>query len=304
MLFVVTFLVVVLVGGWQFAHRTSPLVRRWSPSSFPRRAAGSLSVLDSGPTHRPPDEVLVILHGLGATGAYFGAFYDGLSRDRRVVIADLLGFGHSLDEDRRDFTVRDHVDALDEALAVLGLSDARVVVAAHSMSAAVALVWANENSDRVGHVYLWGPPIYPSEAAARSVAKEYGPMARLFLLETGWAERACRLSCANRDVSGQLMALASPRWPTALSRAASRHTWDAYHGSLHALVLDVDWTEALPAQVPVTIFRGTDDTIGDREFTRKVAGEAHIVDVPDGDHHLALRRPDLLFDALRRFDTL
>ena len=134
MFLMTTAMVVVLVAAWQIAHRTSPLVRRWAPSSFPRRAAGPLSVLDSGSiTRRGDEEVVVLLHGLGATGTYFGAFYDGLSRDRRVVIVDLLGFGYSLDEKRRDFGVDAHVGALDDALAALGLGEARVVLAAHSM---------------------------------------------------------------------------------------------------------------------------------------------------------------------------
>ena len=148
--------------AWQVVYRTSPLVRRWNPSSFPRRAAGPLSVLESGATGRPNEEVLILLHGLGATGDYFGAFYDGLSRQRRVVIIDLLGFGHSLDEARTNFTADAHVGAIDQTLDALGLTGSKVVIAAHSMSTAIALTWADRNRHRAQHVYLWGPPIYPA----------------------------------------------------------------------------------------------------------------------------------------------
>lgn len=286
------------IGLWQAIHRASPLVRRWHHSSFPRRAAGSLSVLDSGATGRDDEQVLILLHGLGATGNYFGAFYDGLSRRRRVVIVDLLGFGHSMDEQRSDFGLDDHVDALDDALDALGLSASQVVLAAHSMSAVVALTWADRHRERTGHVYLWGPPIYADAVAARSVAKGHGVMGRLFLLDTRWAERACRLNCANRELSGAMMALAAPRWPVPVSSDASQHTWDAYHLSLRGLVLDVDWSCVLPANVPVTVFHGADDPIGDSVLTASLVGEANVVTVAGADHHVALQHPELLFDAL------
>ncbi|MEP1124667.1 MAG: alpha/beta fold hydrolase [Ilumatobacter sp.] len=291
-------LVAAAVVCWQAMHRSSSLVRRWGPSAFPRRGAGPLSVLDSGTTGRDDERTIVFLHGLGATGDYFGAFYDGLSRRNRVVIIDLLGFGHSLDETRSEFGIDDHVAALDAALDSLGVTDQPVVLAAHSMSTAIALTWADRNSERTGHVYLWGPPIYPDDVAAQAVAKEYGPMGRLFALDAKWAERACRLSCSNRDVSGRVMALMAPRWPTQISRVAGRHTWEAYHLSLRNLIFEFDWSRVLPAGVPVTVFHGANDPIGDQAHIAKMIGRAKIAEVPGADHHVALQHPQLLFDAL------
>ena len=290
-------------AAWQAVHRSSPLVRRWEPSAFRRRVAGPLSVLDSGPSGRPGDEVLVLLHGLGAAGDYFGAFYDGLSDQRRVLIFDVLGFGHSLDEERDSFGVEDHVGALDQALDSLGLGSSEVVLAAHSLSSAIALSWADQNSERTKHVYLWGAPIYRGATAAESVGKEYGPMGRLFVLDTKWAERACRFNCANRALSGRLMAMMAPRWPTQVSSDAALHTWAAYHQSLRGLILDFAWTRVLPASCPVTFFHGVDDPLGDQDYIRELAGRAEIIDVANADHHIALQRPDLLaraFDSLER----
>ncbi len=240
---------------------------------------------------------MVLLHGLGATSDYFGGFYDGLSRRRRVVIMDLLGFGRSLDEDRTSFGIDDHVDAIDAALDSLGVGDRSVVLAAHSMSTAIALSWADRHRDRTRHVYLWGPPIYPNESAARSVANEYGLMARLFALDTRWAEKACRISCMHRDVSGRLMALMAPRWPVEVSIDASQHTWAAYHLSLRNLILEFDWSQVLPASFPITIFHGTHDPIGDPQHIAKLARNATIIRVPGAGHHVALQHPELLYDA-------
>ncbi|MGB7425184.1 MAG: alpha/beta hydrolase [Ornithinimicrobium sp.] len=298
MLLTAVLLAAVAVSGWQIIHRSSPLVRQWSHSSFPRRRAGPLSVRDSGTTGGEGEQVLVLLHGLGATGDYFGAFYDGLARQRRVVIVDLLGFGGSLDEDRTEFAIEDHVAAIDQALDALGVGAIDVVLAAHSMSTAIALTWADRHRERTAHVYLWGAPIYPSDTAAESVGKEYGLMGRLFVLDTRWAQWACRLNCLDRDVSGRMMVAMAPRWPSRLSSDAAHHTWEAYHQSLRSLILDFKWTTVLPASCPVTFFSGADDPIGDKSYIAQVAGRAKIVEVPSADHHVALQHPELLANAL------
>ena len=166
------------------------------------------------------------------------------------------------------------------------------------MGTGVALTWANRHPDRVDEVVLWGPPVYRSESDAREVGAEYGVMARVFLLDTAWAERACRASCSNRTVSGQMMALIAPRWPTRVSRGASQHIWEAYRQSLTTLVLAFDWSTVLPAQVPVTIFHGVDDRIGDQGFLADLIEDSDLIVVPGGGHHLALTHRELLYDTL------
>lgn len=293
-------LVVGAIAAWQVVHRSSALVRRWHCSSFQRRAAGPLSVLDSGSTDRDDEEVVVLLHGLGATGDYFGAFYDGLSRRRRVIIVDLLGFGHSIDEEQQYFEVRDHVEALDEALRHLGLDESTVIMAAHSTSSAVALSWGNANSARVRRVFLWGPPVYREGSAARAAARNLGPMARLSINEAGWSQRLYRFSCDHREFSAQVLALLAPRWPTELCSDGVRNTCESFDSSMGSLLLDVEWARLLPASVPLTIFHGADDPIGDRAAIAELCVDANIVSVADADHHVALQQPQLLFDAIEQ----
>lgn len=286
---------------WQVLHRTSPLVQRWTPSTLPQRDADSLSVRDSGPPSTPGDRpTLLLLHGLGATGDYFGGVYDSIAASRRVVVPDLLGFGASLDKNRTDFSLAAHLDALDRALDALELGNSKLVLAAHSMAAAIALSWAQRHPDRIDHVYLWGPPIFADTNRARAVGANFGLMSRLLLMDTAVAEWACRLNCANRDLSGRLMSLLAPRWPTAISRDASQHTWDAYQGSLRSLVLDIDWHELLPASAPFTIWRSTDDAIGDHDHITGLNGTRSVTLVAGAGHHVALQRPDLLIDAVDR----
>lgn len=301
---VVVLLAVAIISliVWEVMQRRSPLVKVWNPSSFPGRVTGGLGMLEGGSpsdrlgAHDP--EVVVLLHGLGATADYFGDIYEGIAIDHRLVMPDLLGFGRSLDEQRTDFGIDAHVDAIDGMLESLGLGGSRVMIAAHSMGSAVALAWAARHPDRATGVVLWGPPVYASADAAQHIGDEVGGMSKLLIADNDWSRRLCRLNCEHRRAAGWLMAAASPRWPTDVSRRASLHTWEAFDTSLHELVLDVNWRQLFSVDAPVTIFRGVDDTIGDRAHLSSVARHATIVDVDGADHHVALTHPNLLFDLL------
>jgi pimeloyl-ACP methyl ester carboxylesterase len=215
-----------------------------------------------------------------------------------VILIDLLGFGGSLDEIRSDFSLEAHVKALDEAFDALGLESSRLILAAHSMGAALALTWATRHAHRVARVVLWGAPVYDTESDARNSGADYGGFARLFLLDTTWAESTCHVSCRHRTASGRAMALIAPRWPIPVSTSASRHTWDSYQQSLNELVLKFDWAAVLPGAVGVTIFRGTNDPIGDRAYIANLVERSDLIDVTGGDHHIALTNPELLCDLL------
>ena len=301
---VVFLLVVVIVSllTWEFVHRRSDVVRIWNPSSFPGRITGGLGMLEGGDVsdrlraHEP--EAIVLLHGLGATSDYFGDVYEGLANTHRLVMPDLLGFGRSLDERRRDFGLDAHVDAVDGALESIGLGRARVFVAAHSMGSAVALAWAGRHPERTTGVALWAPPVYADADEARRVGDDAGGMARLLFADQEWSQRICRWSCDHRNAAGWVMAAGSPRFPVDVSRRAALHSWEAFDGSLRSLVLSADWRRLFDVEAPVTVFRGTDDEIGDRDALTAVAGGATVVDVEGADHHVALTHSHLLFDLL------
>lgn len=270
-------------GAWAGVHASAPAVRAWSPSRLPRRRVGRLAIADAG-----AGDVVLLLHGLGATGDYFGSLYDDLSRTHRLLIPDLLGFGRSLDDQCHDFSPTAHVDALDDVLDALGLLTASVTVAAHSMGSAVALLWAQRHPERANGVVLFAPPAYRSALAARRAVGSAGPMARLFLLDTGWAHVLCRLSCSNRTLSGIAMAAASPCLPVTVTRQASLHTWDAYRQSISGLVLDADWSSLLSIEVPLTIVRGLNDHIGERRYLAEVSPHATFKEIEGAGHHLAI----------------
>ncbi len=290
----------VSAGLWAALHRSSPVVRAWRQPQLPGRRVDALYARTGG----TGDEAVLLLHGLVATGDFFGADFESLTDRAHLLVPDLLGFGRSLDESRSTFNVRDHLDALDELVDEAGLSDAMWTLGAHSMGSAVALQWAARHPTQVRRVVCWGAPIYAGAETVRAKMSE-SIMARLFVLDTQWAKRACSVSCRHRKLAGWLSAAAEPALPIPISRSVPLHTWPAYRDAMRHLVTRTDWGSLLGAadanNVAVHLVWGTNDSIGDRALAATLTSthdRATISIVPGADHHLPLTHPSLCRDQL------
>lgn len=283
---------------WIAAHARSAAVRRWELSSLPRMHVGALScrVGGTGATGA------LLLHGLIATGDVFGTTADTLARSRVVVVPDLLGFGHSLDEDRDDFGTSQHLTAIDAVVAG-ALGDRPLLIAAHSMGSTLALRWAALHPDRVEQVICLGPPIWPSRAAALKSIGHTSPMSRILVADERTARRACTLSCRHRTLAGWIAAAVTPRWPIPIARQSSRHTWLAYSQTLEQQVLHEDWATLLrdldQQGVTVRLIWGDGDPVGDQEYARGLADALPNINVQiesGADHTLPTARPELIIE--------
>jgi pimeloyl-ACP methyl ester carboxylesterase len=108
----------------------------------------------------PDAPVLVLIHGLGASGRVLERVAPLLAARFRVIVPDLPGFGE---------TGGEHTTIEGMARAVLEVVDAEELVAAgHSMGGLVATALAELAPDRVTRLVLVNaPPTYESRMAAR-----------------------------------------------------------------------------------------------------------------------------------------
>lgn len=250
------------VAWWLLGHCGSPAVRAWRAPTIRGTYVGDLHARIAG----DGDRAVVLLHGLVSSGDVFGAAYDQLATVARLVVPDLLGLGRSMDESRSSFPVDAHLSALDDLAERAGLFHRRWTVGAHSMGSALALQWALRHSDRIERMVCWGPPIFGSPHAARTRITG-SRMARLVVLDTAWAERACAISCRHRQGVGVLTAAVEPDLPVAVARAVTRHTWPAYRDAMRHLVLEPAWEQLLAdlgqRGVSIRLVWGSEDPVGD-----------------------------------------
>jgi pimeloyl-ACP methyl ester carboxylesterase len=122
-----------------------------------RHELGSLAVRTLGASGSP----VVLLHGPAASGRYWGAGYDDLAREHRLVVPDLLGFGRSPRPTPR-CAPDTHADALASCLRELGVSGEPAVLVGHSLGVLVALRFARRYPGQVAGVLGFGPPIAPT----------------------------------------------------------------------------------------------------------------------------------------------
>src|ERR1700730_5572678 len=80
---------------------------------------------------------VALLHGLVASGMYWGGAYDTLARQHRLVVLDLLGFGRS-PRPPSGYGPDDHVRALLTCLDELEVSEP-ATVGAHSLGSLIAI---------------------------------------------------------------------------------------------------------------------------------------------------------------------
>lgn len=125
-------------------------------------------------------------------------------------------------------------------------------------------------------------------------------MARLFALDTGWAEHVCAISCRHRTAAGWLTAAFEPTLPVPIARSVALHTWPAYRDAMRHFVIEADWQDHLTrlddSNTAVELVWGTDDKVGDVDFASTLAsatGNTTVTLIPDADHHLPLTHPDL-----------
>ena len=280
-------------GCWRWRHQRSAAVAAWSRGGGRQRQAGPLSVRVLG-TAQP---VLVLLHGMVAAGNCFGAAYDELAQRATLVIPDLLGFGGSmLVSGPTDATA--HMDALDEALAALGLDRRPLAVAGHSMGGALALRWAARHAAGVGAVVTFGAPLYRTPAEADEHVAAMGSMEALLAGDGALPRAVCGWMCRHRTAASWVAAAYRPDLPVPVARAGVKHTWHTYTGSMNGLIRDAGWQPAPQvlsrAGVPVVLVAGDADPVPVLGRAAELAAAWPTVIErrhPSADHGLPLTHP-------------
>lgn len=184
---------------------------------------------------------ILLLHGLAASGLYWGGEYDRLADHHSIVVPDLLGFrpprpvsGYGPD---------DHADAVLACLDDLGIAEP-VIIGAHSLGSLIALGLAAAHPHRVAAIVAFGPPMYPNEAAAGAHVAATRPMGSPLVLPGGIAEKACQWVCNHRELAGRLAVLTHPGMPREIAADGVQHTWPSYSGSR-------SWGRSWPRSAPM-----------------------------------------------------
>ena len=271
------------------------------PQADPRRTTlvhDQTGSADDGPT-------VVLVHGLGASSAFWRPVAAALAGRARTLVPDLLGFGGSL-------RLGTHFHLDDQAAAVVRLverhGDGPVVLVAHSYGAAVAVAVGRARPDLVRRLVLVNPAAFADVDRARERIGGRSWMAGKAMSGSPVADVACGTMCLLRRpltaLAPRVAAHVSPDVPTDVARDAVRYVWPAYRDALTSLLEDNPlpaWLAAPP--LPTTVVVAEDDqTVLASDLQDLLGARIDVVRLP-GTHGLPLERPADVARAVLRDGT-
>lgn len=108
----------------------------------------------------------MLLHGIASSSVTFQNLIPLIEDRHRCIAIDLLGFGESPMPEDAEYTIEEHVAAIQRTIASLRLPGSFTLVG-HSMGALIGARLAAEHPHQVDKVVLVSPPIYltPAELA-------------------------------------------------------------------------------------------------------------------------------------------
>jgi pimeloyl-ACP methyl ester carboxylesterase len=255
------------LGGAAGLLRLVEQPRRDGPL-FVRRAG------DRGPS-------LLCLHGLFASGAFWQWFADDLARDFRLVMPDLVGFGHS-PQPEADYTIDFHLRWLEPVLA----EASSWVVIGHSMGTILAAELARRRPEIVDQVILFNAPVYASAEHRVNIFGRQNLLTRLSM----WSEVAAHLVCEIAVCTPRPLLTRIAPWlrrdvPPQAASDYFRHTYTSYSTSLRHVVIEPDLLEVLgTVRRPVLVVQGAADDIVEPADRLQWPANVHLQVVPGADH--------------------
>ncbi len=233
--------------------------------------------------------MVVALHGLGASSAYWDPLAQHLPR-HRFVAPDALGFGRSPAPEASRYDLGDHLDGVEALL------DEPATIVGHSTGCLLALGAAVRWPTLVRHVVLTGLPAWPDRATALAEVGRLGAMARWTASGDRRGRLICGAMCRHRGLAAILAPLAVRSVPAAVAIDGVRHTWTSYQRTVGNLVLAEPASRMLAeTSCSVSAIVGSEDQICRPDFARRLAQDEPRLSLQilvGVDHHPALRAPE------------
>lgn len=125
-----------------------------------------------------PRATVLLLHGMGNSGASWDAIVKKLPHDIRVISIDLLGFGRSPSPRWMKYDVRIQAQSVARTLLRMNIKTPLIIVG-HSMGSLTAIEIAKRYPLFIKSLILCSPPLY-SDAEERELLPSQGTMLRRF----------------------------------------------------------------------------------------------------------------------------
>lgn len=235
--------------------------------------------------------VVVLVHGIASSSVTFEILIPLIVENHRVISIDLLGFGESPAPVGAQYTLEEHVAAVEHTIASLGLKG-KFVLIGHSMGALIAARYAATNPTRLTKLVLVSPPVYVHTAAIGD------PRERA---TTDLHMRAYEYLRNNKRFTMRNAAMLERISPIKNVIDVSEHNWNAFVKSLKNLIESQTTISDLASViVPVEVIYGSLDPFLTPAGLRIVGQLRNVTmhKVEANDHIIRLRMARVIATAI------
>ncbi|KAG9129073.1 hypothetical protein Leryth_016896 [Lithospermum erythrorhizon] len=253
-------------------------------------------------------ENVIFLHGFMAssslfTNTIFPSLSESIKQNYKLFAVDLLGFGKSPKPQECLYTMRDHVQMIENSVIKPFQLDSFHLVA-HSMGCVIALALAARYSKSVKSVTLIAPPYFPSEenasitALERLAARRIWPLLLFGSSFMSWYEHlgrcVCYILCRHHQTWERIFKLITRQRVlhhriTDITKHTHHSAWHTMHNVIcgGAKLMDGYLESLTKERVKVYIIYGTKDQVVPLECyinIKKKVANAEVCVVENADH--------------------
>ncbi len=248
-----------------------------------------------------PGPTILFFHGLTGSHHYWDEISNLLQSKHATLAFDLLGFGQS-PWPKIDYTLEDHLSALDQTWGDFSKQQNKIILVGHSMGALLALQFAKRHPEVVSKIILLAPPIYES----REELKEKLRTSSIFVSAMSADPVISPMLCHLHEALGPLFVfLARPLLkglPVAVQEDVGKHTWQSFNGTLDNVVLGLDVKKLLAEfdKKNVLAIFGAQD-VHTKNLNFEELGQQMVIKKIPGTHNFPLERGSEIAFEIQKF---
>lgn len=145
-----------------------------SPSKFMELDGRNIHYRDEG-----KGEVIVLIHGTGASLHTWDAWVENLRNTHRVIRLDLPAYGLTGADAKKRYSSKDYVDVIDQFLTHLGVE--KFHIGGNSLGGLVSWLYASYHPEKVEKLILIDPSGFPFDSTPMVIQLAKTPVLNLFI---------------------------------------------------------------------------------------------------------------------------
>src|SRR5438093_9347968 len=264
----------------------------------PMRPSNTLHYVEAGNREGP---ALLFLHGITGSRRYWQKKIRPLSRDCRLILPDLLGFGLS-PKPYLEYTIEVFRDSVREFVVERDLADRPLTLVGHSLGGLIALEYAARHGAHVQRMVLLSLPRFSDPATAHALFWRGSPHYRRLLNEHSLGETMSQLKRSGLEITLRYLL----RFPWTVLVDSHKFTFKSLTSTLEHCLLNYQVDRILPSvpPVPTLLIHGEQDSVAPLDHVRPIPelyAHMRLRTVRGTGHHLFLTHTRLCLDLFREF---